>query len=127
MIPVALSVCFTAIDFRMILILLVAVVVSQALSAFAFPTHILVRPPLSVFSCYGGNNGLTNTDVVLTYGYERNWPFNTTTLTISSALVSQILYNLSYPDHKDGEFLVRKAIYLFEQQEHGEEIVIVYL
>ncbi len=88
----------------MILILLVAVV---------------VRPPTSVSSCCGDNNGLTNTDVLLTYGYERDWPFNTTTLTISSALVSQILYNLSYPDHNDGEFSIRKAIYLFEQQEHG--------
>ncbi len=86
--------------------------------AAALPTHVFVRPPTSV-DCYGGNNGLTNTDVVLTYGYERDWPFNTTTLTISSEVKTRVSYNLSYPDSNEDNFANRNGLYLFEQQEHG--------
>ena len=101
----------------MVIIWFLAVAVSQALSAL--PTHVFVRPPTSVSDCYGGNNGLTNTDVVLTYGYERDWPFNTTTLTISSEVKTRVSYNLSYPDSNEENFANRNGLYLFEQQEHG--------
>jgi len=99
----------------MIIVLLVAIAVPQAWSAF--PTHVLVRPPVGVTDCCGGNRGLTDTDVVLTYGYERDWPIITNTLTISSEVDNTTSYNLSYRNEE--EFANAKVLYLFEQQEHG--------
>lgn len=99
---------------KMLMIWLLSLILSQASSEI--PTRIVVNS-VNPRNCNGGINGLTNTDVTLTYGQEKYWPLNSSILTFSSYMIRREWYNLTYRNEEESRS--RRFMYLFEQQEHG--------